>query len=202
MRFKGHHSRKGPRKIWWWTWRGSAFLEKTLEHSCAYCKGQRVHQQCMNETSVEEQRRLSSIKYGRCFICARKGHVSSNCDSKMLCNYFTRSHYISICNSYNAYKVPCLSSRANNGDGWYKPTLSRRECPFFASERFHVDSPCRVDREFVMTFQEPGSVRGKNGARFEYNFVFNDRRCLNKGTSSRMSCSERTADHPSWRIVR
>ena len=29
------------------------------------------------------------------------------------------------------------------------------------------------DREFVMTFQGHGSIRGKNGARFEINFVFN-----------------------------
>ena len=39
----------------------------------------------MNVTSVEERRNLLS-KYGRCFICARKGHISSNCDSKMLCS--------------------------------------------------------------------------------------------------------------------
>ena len=38
----------------------------------------------------------------------------------------------------------------------------------------------RFDREFVMTFQGHGSVRGKNGARFEINFVFNEGLCLNK----------------------
>ena len=52
-----------------------------------------------------------------------------------------------------------------------------------------------------MTFQEHGSVRGKNGTRFEYNIVFNDCWCLNKGTSPKMSCPGRTAHHPSWHIV-
>ena len=32
----------------------------------------------------------------------------------------------------------------------------------------------RFDREFVPTFQGHGSVGGKNGTRFEMNFVFNE----------------------------
>ena len=36
------------------------------------------------------------------------------------------------------------------------------------------------DREFVMTFHGHGSIGGKNGARFEMNFVFNEGLCLNK----------------------
>ena len=38
----------------------------------------------------------------------------------------------------------------------------------------------RFDREFVTTFQGHGSVVGKNGTRFEMNFVFNEGLCLNK----------------------
>ena len=38
----------------------------------------------------------------------------------------------------------------------------------------------RFDREFVMTFQGHSSIRGKNGARFEINLVFNEGLCLNK----------------------
>ena len=38
----------------------------------------------------------------------------------------------------------------------------------------------RFDREFVPTFQRHGSVGGKNGTRFEMNFVFNEGLCLNK----------------------
>ena len=36
------------------------------------------------------------------------------------------------------------------------------------------------DREFVMTFDGHGSIGGKNSARFEMNFVFNEGLCLNK----------------------
>ena len=46
------------------------------------------------------------------------------------------------------------------------------------------------------------SVRGKNGARFENNFVFNGGLCLNKRTSPRNSSSGRTAYHPSWYLMR
>ena len=38
----------------------------------------------------------------------------------------------------------------------------------------------RFDIEFVMTFLGHGSVRGRNGSRFEINFVFNAGLCLNK----------------------
>ena len=36
----------------------------------------------------------------------------------------------------------------------------------------------QFDRGFVMTFQGHSSVRGKNGTRFEINFVFNKGLCL------------------------
>ena len=38
----------------------------------------------------------------------------------------------------------------------------------------------RFDRVFVMTFQRHGLVRGKNGARFEFNSVFNEGLRLDK----------------------
>ena len=56
----------------------------------------------------------------------------------------------------------------------------------------------RFDREFVMTFQG----RGRNGARFVIKFLFNEGLCLNKLTFPRNNCSERTAHHPSWHMVR
>ena len=69
-------------------------------------------------------------------------------------------------------------------------------CSFFASQRFHEDSPCRARFGTRVLF------RGKNGARFKFDFVFNEGMCLNKGTSPRMSCLGRTAHHPSWHMVR
>ena len=69
--------------------------------------------------------------------------------------------------------------------------LAGRGCVWFvACQMFPVDFPCwanfsaraynSFDREFVMTFHGNGSIGGKNGARFEMNFVFNESLCLNK----------------------
>ena len=95
----------------------------------------------------------------------------------MLSNYCKKSHYISICNSYNAYDVPRQSSRTNNADGWYKTALSwggggggGSVCSLLRAKGFTwiptvghvlVLAP-RFDSEFVMIFQEHGWVRGKN----------------------------------------
>ena len=59
---------------------------------------------------------------------------------------------------------------------------------FVTCQRLPVDFPGwailvlvpRFDREFVPTFQGHGLVGGKNGTRFEMNFVFNEGLCLNK----------------------
>ena len=119
----------------------SALLAKlTLERLCAYCKGEHVHEDCMNVTSVEERRNLLS-KYGRCFICARKGHISSNCDSKMLCSHCKRRHHISICTSNNAYQVPRQTGRTNNGDYHVPPNDNQSS---HASPALHVGSTGRV----------------------------------------------------------
>ena len=119
----------------------SALLAKlTLERLCAYCKGEHAHEDCMNVTSVEERRNLLS-KYGRCFICARKGHISSNCDSKMLCSHCKRRHHISICTSNNAYQVPRQTGRTNNGDYDVPPNANQSS---HASPALHVGSTGRV----------------------------------------------------------
>ena len=61
-------------------------------------------------------------------------------------------------------------------------------CGLLRAKGFPWNSPAghilvlvpRFDREFVPTFQRHGSVGGKNGTRFEMNFVFNEGLCLNK----------------------
>ena len=53
---------------------------------CAYCKGEHAHLDCVNVKSVEE--------YHRCFIGARKGHISHDCNSKINCK---GKHHVSIC---------------------------------------------------------------------------------------------------------
>lgn len=73
----------------------SALLAK-MNDFCAYCKGGHAHQDCDNVTSVED-RRLLLRKYGRCFICARKGHISRDCNSKIICSICKGKHHVSIC---------------------------------------------------------------------------------------------------------
>ena len=55
----------------------SALLAKTLNDLCAYCKGEHAHENCEIVKSVEERKDLLR-KYGRCFICVSKGHISRN----------------------------------------------------------------------------------------------------------------------------
>ena len=121
----------------------SALLAKlTLERLCAYCKGEHAHEDCTNVTSVEERRNLLS-KHGRCFICARKGHISSNCDSKMLCSHCKRRHHISICTSNNAYQVPRQTGRTiNNGACYDVPPNANQSS--HASPALQVGSTGRV----------------------------------------------------------
>lgn len=91
----------------------SALLAK-MNDFCAYCKGGHAHQDCDNVTSVED-RRLLLRKYGRCFICARKGHISRDCNSKIICSICKGKHHVSIC-----YKGGSANrdqfSRTHNGD--------------------------------------------------------------------------------------
>ena len=88
----------------------SALLTKTLNDLCAYCKGEHAHQDCVTVKSVEERKKLL-LKYGRCFICARKGHIFRDCTSQNLCSHCKKTgHHISICYAYGgqtAYQAPC-----------------------------------------------------------------------------------------------
>ena len=49
-------------------------LSAKINDFCAYCKGGHAHQDCTIVKSVEERRQLLR-RYGRCFVCARKGHI-------------------------------------------------------------------------------------------------------------------------------
>ena len=78
----------------------NALLAKTWDNLCAYCKGKHAHEHCMNVTSVEE-RKILLRKYGRCFNCAKKGHISRDCATKIVCNVCKKGcHHVSICVDY------------------------------------------------------------------------------------------------------
>ena len=54
------------------------------ETNCAFCLGGHKHEECKKVTQVSERKRIL-LKYGRCFNCIRKGHVSKDC--KTVVNY-------------------------------------------------------------------------------------------------------------------
>jgi len=91
----------------------SALLAK-MNHFCGYCNGGHAHHDCTIVKSVAERRQLLH-KYGRCFVCACKGHISRDCKSKVTCSISKGKHHVSIC-----YKCHSTNrgqfSRAHNVD--------------------------------------------------------------------------------------
>ena len=106
----------------------SALLAK-MNDFCAYCKGGRAHQDCTIVKSVEERRQLLR-RYGRCFICARKGQISRDCNSKLTCSMCKGKHHVSICYQSNITNGDQFS-RAHNGDcnGSLNSDRASNACP-------------------------------------------------------------------------
>lgn len=75
-----------------------------MNNFCAYCI-----------VKLVEERRQSLPKYGRCFICVRKGHISHDCNSKLTCSTCKGKNHVSICYEGDSTNRDC-SSRAHNGD--------------------------------------------------------------------------------------
>ena len=61
----------------------------------------------MKITEVEARRGLLR-RYGRCFVCLRKGHMGRNCESSYECNKCSGRHHISLCEN------PAKHSIVNN----------------------------------------------------------------------------------------
>lgn len=94
----------------------SVLLAKMNKLFCAYCKGGHAHQDCTNVKSVDERRQLLR-KYGRCFICAQKDHISRDCLSKLACNICMAKHHVSICERGNSAPRNQFSSSHNSDRG-------------------------------------------------------------------------------------
>ena len=58
---------------------------------CAYCLGEHSREECRKITEVNERKQLI-CKYGRCFICLKKGHISKNCSSDVNCSACGKRH--------------------------------------------------------------------------------------------------------------
>ncbi|XP_003391348.1 PREDICTED: uncharacterized protein LOC100639084, partial [Amphimedon queenslandica] len=68
------------------------------DNYCCYCKAQGHNpESCRRVSSVEERRQILR-RVGRCFICLRKGHISSKCRSRWKCMKCKEQHHTSICN--------------------------------------------------------------------------------------------------------
>ena len=75
----------------------STLTTKTVKSLfCAYCKGNHLHEDCTEITDVNERKKLIR-KYGRCFVCMRKGHMAGACNSNLICAVCKGKHHVSIC---------------------------------------------------------------------------------------------------------
>ena len=68
----------------------------TNGHTCTYCRGKHPSRDCSTVTDVLVRKELLK-KYGRCFVCLRKEHISRNCPSKSKCHNSGGRHHVSIC---------------------------------------------------------------------------------------------------------
>ena len=76
----------------------STLVTKSKNLFCAFCKGNHEHHDCKEITSVDQRKQLAR-KYGRCYLCMRKGHVSWKCNSNFCCARCKGKHHISLCDS-------------------------------------------------------------------------------------------------------
>ena len=62
--------------------------------ACTYCRGKHPSKDCGTVIDVLVRKDLLK-KYGRCFVCLRKDHISRNCTSKSKCHYCGGRHNLS-----------------------------------------------------------------------------------------------------------
>ena len=71
--------------------------KKTTMHvgkqiNCAFCLGGHKHEDCRKVKDVNEL-----IKFGRCFSCFRKGHLSRDCKVTVSCKFCKGKHHSCLC---------------------------------------------------------------------------------------------------------
>ena len=76
------------------TKRTTIYAEK--EMNCAFCLGGHKHEECNKVTQVSERKQLL-LKFGRCFNCIRKGHVSRDCKIAVNCKFCKGKHHSCLC---------------------------------------------------------------------------------------------------------
>ena len=88
---KQHGDQKG-------TFTASAFHTKAGNVGCAFCLGDHNHEDCDKITSISKRKQLVR-KYGRCFVCMKKGHLACKCESKLCCRKCSGKHHVSVCDN-------------------------------------------------------------------------------------------------------
>jgi hypothetical protein len=66
---------------------------------CVYCLQEHLSQDCKKIQDAGERKQILR-KYGRCFICLKRGHINSNCLNTSKCSACSKRHHSSICESH------------------------------------------------------------------------------------------------------
>ena len=63
---------------------------------CLFCKQGHYPEECQIVTDLSERRNILK-EIGHCFNCMRKGHVFSQCDTSIKCNFCKDKHHAALC---------------------------------------------------------------------------------------------------------
>ena len=77
---------------------------------CLFCKQGHYPADCQIVTNLSE-RRNTLKKLGRCFNCMRNGHVSSQCDTSIKCNFCKDKHHLAPCSkNFKSVESSCTTA--------------------------------------------------------------------------------------------
>ena len=74
----------------------TALLSWAEEKRCAFCQEEHHETKCMNVKDINTRKSILK-KYGRCFICFRKGHRAMDFRSKVNCSHCKKRHNTALC---------------------------------------------------------------------------------------------------------
>lgn len=74
----------------------SALHSNVKEKRCAFCLGKHEEIACGTVKNKEERKNIVR-KFGRCYVCLKKGHRSFECRSGLVCTVCNEKHHISLC---------------------------------------------------------------------------------------------------------
>lgn len=106
---------------------------KDREVSCCYCR-QNGHEprSCAKVRKVEDRKQILR-RTARCFICLRRGHISSQCRSSNRCTRCKERHHISICNK-NEQGTGTHAKKLDPGADAFNPEPSATLCATYTSK--------------------------------------------------------------------